>query len=247
MLGIVKELAIILRYGIYRAFSRHRRYSDAFIRNGVELLPLSVDKVQTRKLRALVDTMLDSSEVNVWRDGVGSDERVYGAEQIFPEIISCLPIREMRSMGESYLGCRLRYYFVLAARLQHRAGNTGSGGGWHRDSPFTPQFKAITYLSQVDEDNGPFEYINGSHTSFHKLTSKFNPSRMRFSDDDVKDQQGAKRTFVGGEGSIIAADTKGLHRGAPIKKGRRYACTVYFFHTEKAYKNFSSLLQKSNG
>ena len=49
--------------------------------------------------------------------------------------------------------------------------------------------------------------------------------------------------MTGQKGSILIADTKGLHRGAPIENGERYACTVYFFNKKKNMKSFSNLLQ----
>ena len=243
MVGFLKELVIILRYGLKRRLSGVKLYSDEFYRNGIELLAVKINKNSTAKLREFIDSTLANEKANVWRDDLGSDERIYGAERLFPEIATLLPVHEMRKKGESYLGCDLPHYFVLAARLQYREGNTGSGGGWHRDSPFTPQFKFITYLSNVGEDNGPFEYIPRTHSSMHKFKSKFSLSKMRFSVDEVSGQREETRIIVADEGSILIADTKGLHRGNPIKKGRRYACTVYFFENKQSYDNFSRLLQ----
>jgi hypothetical protein len=244
MFGVIKEIVIVLRYGLRRMLSGVKQYSDEFYRDGFELLGVKIKKNSTAKLRDFIESTLADAKANVWRDDLCSDERIYGAERLFPEIETLLPIDEMRKQGESYLGCHLPHYFVLAARLQYREGNVGSGGGWHRDSPFTPQFKFIAYLSNVGEENGPFEYVPRTHSSIHKFKSKFSLGKMRFSAEEVKGQWEETSIVVADEGSILIADTKGLHRGRPIRKGKRYACTVYFFENKRGYDNFSSLLQR---
>lgn len=248
MLGLVKEFLIILRYSaILKLKSKSKwLFSEEFYRNGVELLPKKIDKTSTTQLRAFIDSAIQNKDTNLWTDELGSDVRIYGAEAISSEIEMLLPIDEMRKNGESYLSQKLPYHFVLAAKLQHKVGNLGSGGGWHRDSPFTPQFKFIVYLSDVSSQNGPFEYVPKTHTSLDKFKSKFNLDKMRYTEEEVNNQWGDRSILVtGGEGSILAADTKGVHRGCPIQSGERYACTVYFFSKKKQMQAFSNFLQRA--
>ena len=58
---------------------------------------------------------------------------------------------------------------VLAARLDYKPNNKGSGDGWHMDSPFSNQFKAMCYLSDVRSVNGPFQILKGSHKTISAL------------------------------------------------------------------------------
>mgnify|MGYP003976150363 CR=1 FL=1 len=245
MLSFIKEVFIMFRYGLMRRINAEKRGNNEFYRNGVELLTDKIDKNSTTKLRDFIDSSLKNNTTNVWTDELGSDQRIYGAEVLLPEMEMLLPIDEMRKKGESYLTQKLPYYFVLAAKLQHRDGNIGSGGGWHRDSPFTPQFKFIAYLSDVGYQNGPFEYIPQTHTSLSKFKAKFDLSKMRFTEEEVKEQWNKSILVTADEGSILIADTKGLHRGSPIQSGERYACTVYFFDNKKNYDSFSNLYQKA--
>ena len=60
--------------------------------------------------------------------------------------------------------------------LKNKEG-ASSGGGWHRDHHFE-LFKVMVYLSDVNEKNGPFSYIEKSHSkiTFHvckKIKTKF--------------------------------------------------------------------------
>ncbi|EPC04107.1 hypothetical protein L861_02010 [Litchfieldella anticariensis FP35 = DSM 16096] len=168
----------------------------------------------------------------VWQDEVCSDSRIYGFEAVYPDVLKLVDYKRFVELGEKYLGKKIDSFFILAARLDYKEGNIGSGGGWHRDSPFRHQFKSIVYLNDVDVVNGPFEYLIGSHLSSHKL-SNFGLSslrKMRFDEDELKGFSDRK-LFSGKEGDAILVDTRGIHRGNPIASGTRYALTFYFWTT----------------
>ena len=111
----------------------------------------------------------------------------------------------------------------------------GSGGGWHRDDADAKQTKAILYLSDVEMENGPFQFIEGSHKPWdiYRMAFKYNFSfgQNRFTDQElekvIQDQPNRLKTFTGKAGTLILTDTRGLHRGMPIRKGERYALTNY--------------------
>lgn len=74
----------------------------------------------------------------------------------------------LKTIGEYYVGTPQVLTTTMAGKIYAKPEAYGSGGGWHRDS-FLPQFKALCYLSDVSETNGPFEYITGSHKLFNKI------------------------------------------------------------------------------
>jgi len=104
--------------------------------------------------------------------------------------------------------------------------NLGSGGGWHRDSYFKKQFKTIFYLTKVNIENGPFTYLEPKL----KIFSRFYPIKTRLSNDADE-----KLNFCSNKISIISEQpglgfsiiSNYIHRGIPLKKGVRYALTVY--------------------
>ena len=57
--------------------------------------------------------------------------------------------------------------FTMAAKINFKHGNLGSGGNWHRDS-VNPSLKSMVYLVDVDQKNGAFEIIT-NQTRFSKL------------------------------------------------------------------------------
>ncbi|TRO15862.1 hypothetical protein EQ826_19825 [Ectopseudomonas mendocina] len=143
----------------------------------------------------------------------------------------------IKDVGDRYLNNSQILLSVMAAKLYAAPGGLGSGGGWHRDS-FLPQFKSICYLTDVSEDNGPFEYVAGSHALMNKiryeLVSKTRERAHdpRYSQSSVDEYcsiiGGEIKTFTATKGTLVFCDTSGLHRGRPIDQGVRYAVTNYF-------------------
>ncbi len=140
----------------------------------------------------------------------------------------------LESVRKYFTGRRHAEKTVLGAKIYAKTGNLGSGGGWHFDSPFAQQFKAIVYLSDVDMDHGPFQYLPGSRNrSFRSTLVKkglMKPGQYRFTDEEAtaiaKEGQGIT-TFTAKQGTIILCNVSGLHRGMPIQTGTRYALTLY--------------------
>ena len=80
------------------------------------------------------------------------------------------------------------------------------------------------YLTDVDKDAGPHQYIIGSHKE-----NKFF-KRERFEDDKVYKSFKRKniKTIVGKKGTTFLADTFGVHRGFHPKSKKRLVL-VYLF------------------
>lgn len=166
------------------------------------------------------------------------DERLYGIDRLskvfhLPEEMS-LPDRLYRKFELSWR----KGWFQLFGRLKASEGNLGSGGGWHRDSPFSHQFKSIIYLTDVTSlENGPFEFIPQSHLkpSIERFTKFLGlaPSVYRFTDEQITRAERAgvvaeRVPILGRRGTMLMVDTRGLHRGRPILQGSRMALTRYY-------------------
>ncbi|MBF4984773.1 phytanoyl-CoA dioxygenase family protein, partial [Nonlabens mediterrranea] len=149
---------------------------------------------------------------------------------------------------KSFSFFRKAYHFILLGWLKKGKGNLGSGGGWHRDSPISHQFKTILYLTDVDETNGPFQFIKGSQNWKNNLKVckylNLPLSNRRFKNEDIDSLISQNvipppTTFTSKKGGLIIADTRGLHRGKPLENGERKAITRYHFTSDigdKFYK-----------
>jgi len=89
---------------------------------------------------------------------------------------------------------------------------------YHFDMDRVKFIKFFFYLSDVDEETGPHCYIEGSHRS---LPFNFQDER-RFTDEEVRKYfPGKERILTGKKGTILAVDTRGLHKGLELSKGHR--------------------------
>lgn len=205
---------------------------------GVYVLPDYFSAETCAEMRAEIDRLLVQFENQLWTDPVGSDRRINGINQVSPKFDSYFKDAFIREILTEFERRYVVKGFTMAARMDFKEGNLGSGNGWHRDSAHYSQTKSIIYLSNASMENGPFEYIIGSHTpgAFVRgwMKKAYHLNQYRFTDAEIKnylelfpDQK--LETFPAKEGTLILADTRGLHRGRPIEKGTRYAATNYFF------------------
>lgn len=97
---------------------------------------------------------------------------------------------------------------------------------WHVDAGDGLRFvKLFVTLTDVYEKNGPTGFIKGTHTT---LPRKFYSGR-RFHEKEISSRfQGKIIEATGVKGTIYLVDTRGLHRGTPVKEGRRLL--LHFFY-----------------
>ncbi|MDK2776152.1 MAG: phytanoyl-CoA dioxygenase family protein [Pseudomonadota bacterium] len=197
-----------------------------------------------------IDRHIESDRSNVWADALGADNRLYFIDEINDKFKEFYNTPYFREVLEAYTGIKNPKGMLLAGRIEAIEGNLGSGGGWHRDSPVHHQTKAICYLSDVSENNGPFQYIIGSHSKKSVIKSYLNgifaPGQFRFTENEIEQyisvtgQQALDMTADAG--TLLFADTKGIHRGKPIESGVRYALFCYFWD-KRIPKHFETLRQ----
>ena len=243
LLFIIKELLVAFKFRFNQLLNLDSdlyKEVEELNEQGIFLKKEYFNKEKCNVLMASIDDMLASGETNVWIDEYESDHRVYYANDINKEMKDFFEDMYIRRILKTYLGISNPVGMVLAARIKYNQNNVGSGGGWHRDSPFNHQFKAIIYLNDVDGSNGPFQYIKTTHkfknTLFSVVRNNFLPGQYRFSEKDVNAFLSGVNLDVssmcGESGDLILVDTKGIHRGKPLISGSRYALFCYFWDGE---------------
>ena len=212
---------------------------DALEEKGIVVIPGYYTAEQCSALKNTVEQLLTDYKDRSWTDEVGSDTRLYGTDLVSKEVHQFYADKYLHSIGVAYLNTNLINLTTLANRLKYSPDNLGSGHGWHRDSLYYKQFKAIIYLSDTTEDNGPFEYLIGSHTveSMLKIINEtsLDGTNDRLTEEDVNTIAGLegieRRSFPGKAGTLILVNTLGIHRGKPIRSGYRYALTNYYYQS----------------
>jgi hypothetical protein len=207
------------------------QFIDAYIERNKHIMTDVKEKAATQKEYKFGVPMSDGT--SFWVDRNESDLRIIHAEKandtLDKEFFSSSSFLET---GESMLQSKLIKNFTMANRTSFRENNLGSGGGWHRDNNYSHGFKALAYLTDVNDDNGPFEYIKKTFTLQNHIFDFPYPDKYQFTDKEINDfiEKNKKLYFrvTGKAGSLVMFNTNGIHRGMPVKKGVRYAITNYY-------------------
>lgn len=169
------------------------------------------------------------------------DRRIFGYEKICSNVNKIANCPTLLNYANSYCFSKTSNLFTLLNILEIAQVN-GSGGSWHRDSLFR-QFKALIYLNDVGIDNGPFKIIEKSNdlARYKEYNKKcgFHMNKIRYNDIELAKYLEANSlkeiTLTGNKGDCILFDSFSIHRGAPLKSGRRIAATNYY--VEEKYIN----------
>jgi len=219
----------------------NRSLPDTFYKDGFYCIPNFFSTDECHSLVTEIDRILIHHKDSVQVDSTQSDYRLSGADTVSQPIQAFWDHPTLRNHTQSYLGYQSFsphvQGYTLAARLDFKPENAGSGGGWHRDTIYEKQFKAIVYLTDVNETHGPFQYISGTHTFQSKVDLikhyGITHNQNRLTHDEVINISSTPKytlhTLSGKAGTLILTDTSGIHRGKPIELGSRYALTNYYF------------------
>ena len=125
----------------------------------------------------------------------------------------------------------------MFGKTTFKLNNAGSGGGWHRDN-IQPTYKAMIYLTDVNEENGAFQIIKKSNklknlVRDYVYLNKKDLLNTRFSNHEINNLiehfDYTVETLSAKAGTVIVFDGSFLHRGLPLVKGVRYALTRFVF------------------
>ena len=87
------------------------------------------------------------------------EDRIFGVEKLSTQLMQLKNELEKDICDKFGIAKDGIYSTLMYNWLRANSCNIGSGGAWHRDSN-RAQYKSIIYLSDVLDENGPFEYIN---------------------------------------------------------------------------------------
>jgi len=245
-------LASVYGYGLHIK-SRPSVVCRALADTGFHISPVRLDERMVDRLNAACDRVYDQRPEAVSHESNGSDARIYGVDRLSDDPV----FEELRQLfffdAQTFYGSSNLAQFVMAGHITHQADGLGSGSGWHRDSPYRHQFKVIIYLTDTSETEGPFEFIPNSHSTkslvktARGLRKPMAADRYANSEIDTLVERGIvdrPATITGTAGTMVYADTRGLHRGRPLESGRRRAITFYIYHNSIP-ATFGAVLAKS--
>lgn len=207
-------------------------------KKGVVVIKNYLPENKCQKIRAKLDDTIEKNEDKVWISK-SLDQRIWQFEKFDDDVNKFLLNQNLINLIKKYENQdELRHSTTLGAKIKFVKNGKGSGGGWHRDRTFYKYkySKAIIYLNDVDEKNGPFQYLEKSHHFMNII--KINEylkkkSSDKWFDDEEVIRSGIKfnlkiNTYSAKAGDLIIFDATGIHRGKPLNSGERYAITNYY-------------------
>ncbi len=220
-------------------FSIDAKLFSDFNRNGYVVLENFLSKKECNNFINSINQFISKKPKYVWNDKLKSDTRIFGAENISLPFNKISKNQFIKNFGSRLFQQNLSLLMIMANKLIYKKNNLGSGSGWHRDA-HSKQFKAIIYLTDVKNNNGPFQLIEKSNSFLFnlKLFIKFKLKfpNTRFLNEEIQSLVNKKNkitTIQGKPGTMILINTNLIHRGSPIKKGKRLAFTYYFYPVTK--------------
>lgn len=207
--------------------------------DGFAVVPDFYNEEECKILRDEVDQLIEKrkQENRLWEDPCDADKRCFAAEEDSELINKYFANTFLNSVADNYFKAKMICSNTLAARIQYRDGNIGSGQGWHRDGNHM-QFKAIVYLCDVEIKNGPFQIIQGSHKKKniinHINIMNHDGVNLRFTTEQIEkviDTDSDKyKVLTAKAGTLVFADTSTLHTGMPLSEGGyRYTLFNYYY------------------
>ena len=131
-----------------------------------------------------------------------------------PEVAELVASAELRSIAASYFRA-VPIFTGLAAWWSFPDEDASdqqldqAAQKFHFDYDWPLFLKFFVYLTPVDETNGPFTFVRGTHDQKARYTDG------RRSDAEIEDTYGSSiRPCHGSAGDLIIADTSGFHKGA---------------------------------
>ena len=129
------------------------------------------------------------------------------------------------ALAQCYLGCRpVMDVMTMWWHTKHSANpDKIAAQFYHFDMDRLKWLKIFIYLTDVGPHSGPHYFVAGSHRSGgipERLRSK---GYVRLTDQEVEDCYPRESfiEFTGRRGTIIAEDTRGLHKGQHVLQGDR--------------------------
>ena len=224
-----------------------RRIVDALDRDGYVTLPFTdlFDEERWQAIEARGAEFVAETERTLAAGGSGKVRagkefvvRAWSFEGVTlgeddPWFAACAS-RRLLDVANAYLRlcAKLSYVDLWYTAQQPATDERVASQNWHVDFDDKHLLKAFVYLSDVDADAGPFEYVPGSQPGgrHHSVRPWVPMGYGRVPDEDVARSVSPEEiaTFTGPRGTLILCNTSGLHRGGFATSGPRVLATATY-------------------
>jgi hypothetical protein len=149
-----------------------------------------------------------------------------------PDVQGLLGDSSIVSVAQSYLRCRP--LLDVMGMWWHTSVGEGPDSQaaqfYHFDMDRIKWLKFFVYLTDVGPENGPHCFIEGSHRTGGIPPELLSKGYSRLTDEEVEVNFSADKfiEFTAPRGTVIAEDTRGLHKGKHVEKSDRLMLQLQF-------------------
>jgi hypothetical protein len=149
-----------------------------------------------------------------------------------PDVQGLMADRSIIAVAQSYLRCRplidvmsMWWHTGFSNRPDEEAAQY-----WHFDMDRIKWLKFFIYLTDVGPKNGPHSFVEGSHKRNGLHPSLRVKGYTRLTDEEVARCYPKDKfvEFAAPRGTVIAEDTRGLHKGKHVTQGDRLILQLQF-------------------
>lgn len=234
-------------YSVDRSLTKFQNELDILINDGILFIPNFFEKKIVDQIsQEIKHTMFDLYEDKYEGDLKNHRFENYGVyrlldvDRISPTSKKFFDLDLVNQLAKAYVS-KDTISFQRMVEFKPLPGYTSVSDNWHFDD-WKHRFKAFLYLSDVSNEEGPFTYLKGSHNQNlewrkrkeveYFIYGKQKGSYGYFLPDEVeyiKKKYNLKVAECNAEaGSLIIADTRGLHKGNVLRKNHRLLLANYF-------------------
>lgn len=158
-------------------------------------------------------------------------EPKFEKESLWNTIASSIVLQSVSDAYFQMQGTKMRYYNIW----QHLSGFEEASGSqlWHRDREDLQILKIFIYLTNVDENGGPFTYAPSTHVKGNVFSKPefIDENGVERSTDEMMDKIVSSKKWITAtapKGTVVFADTHGYHKGGFVKEGNRILFTAMY-------------------
>jgi hypothetical protein len=149
-----------------------------------------------------------------------------------PIVQSLITDKSIIAIAQEYLGCApvSNTSAMWWQTDYHTKPNAEAATMWHFDMDNIRWLNFFFYINDVDSENGPHCFIEGTHIPGAIPTHLLSRGYARITDEEVLANFPPDRVkeFVGEKGTLIVEDTIGLHKGKHLLKGNRLLLQIRY-------------------
>lgn len=189
--------------------------------------PCKMRPMDGEKPGAIVTTIYNRNQPQAVRYEFSQEELLKN-----PDVQNLLADMSLPAFAQEYLGAR-PVIDIVALWWNTRFSDMPDSEAaqyFHFDMDRFKWLKIFIYVTDVGPENGPHSFVAGSHRSGAIPSALLDKGYARLSDEEVKSNF-AKEDFIefsAPRGTIIAEDTRGLHKGRHVESGDRLVMQIEF-------------------